>query len=272
MTDIANILSLKNKVALVTGGARGLGACIATTLASAGASVLVTDVLDDLARNTCKAIKETGAEADFAHHDVTKEAEWESAIATAIKRFGGLDILVNNAGIERMTLLTETSIEEFKLIMDVNVTGVFLGCKHAVRAMSPGGASGRGGSIINMSSIAGKVGIPAVVSYCTSKGAVSLMTKSVAAECGALKNGVRVNSIHPGVVWTDMGKALPQQMVDIGLVPDAAAGEAAFKAAHPLGRFGKPIDIAQAALYLASDAAGWMTGSEFVVDGGYTAI
>ena len=266
------LFRLDGKVALITGAARGLGATFARTLAGAGAAVLLTDVLEEAGRQTAEAIQAAGGNADFARQDVTSEADWESAVAFAVKRFGRLDILVNNAGIERMVLTSQQSAEEFRLLMDINVTGVFLGCKHAIRAMSPGGASGHGGSIINLSSIAGKVGIPAVAAYCASKGAVSLMTKSIAVECAALKNGIRVNSIHPGVVWTDMGKALPQQMVDVGIAPDAATAETMFKAAHPIGRFGVPGDIANAALYLASDAASWMTGSEFVVDGGYTAM
>lgn len=263
---------LDGKVALITGAARGLGATMAQTCADAGATVIVTDVLEELGRQTVESIRASGGQAHFVGHDVTREHDWERALAAAVEKAGGLDVLINNAGIERMVLTSQQSVEEFELIMKVNVTGVFLGCKHAIRVMSPGGAAGRGGSIINLSSIAGKVGIPAVAAYCASKGAVSLMTKSVAVECAALKNGIRVNSIHPGVVWTDMGKALPQQMVDVGVAPDAATAESMFKAAHPIGRFGQPADIASAALYLASDASGWMTGSEFVVDGGYTAM
>lgn len=268
----SELYRLDGKVALITGAARGLGATMAQTYAWAGAHVVVTDVLEDLGKQTVEAIRSAGGKASFYHQDVTREEDWERVLDAAVKDTGRFDILVNNAGIERMVLTSKQSLEEFELIMKVNVSGVFLGCKHAIRVMSPGGKSGSGGSIINLSSIAGKVGIPAVAAYCASKGAVSLMTKSIAVECAALSNGIRVNSIHPGVVWTDMGKALPQQMVDCGIAPDAEVAEKLFKAAHPIGRFGKPQDIASAALYLASDASSWMTGSEFVVDGGYTAM
>jgi 3alpha(or 20beta)-hydroxysteroid dehydrogenase len=272
MSAEPNLYNLAGKVALVTGAARGLGATMAQTFVDAGATVIVTDVLADLGRQTVESLRAKGAKAHFIRQDVTSEADWERTLAESVDKAGRLDILVNNAGIERMVLTSNQTLEEFELIMKVNVSGVFLGCKHAIRVMSPGGKSGHGGSIINLSSIAGRVGIPAVAAYCASKGAVSLMTKSIAVECAALKTGIRVNSIHPGVVWTDMGKALPQQMVDVGVAPDAATAEKLFLAAHPIGRFGKPQDVASAALYLASDAASWMTGSEFVVDGGYTAM
>tara|TARA_R110000850_G_scaffold154656_9_gene278394 strand:+ start:26095 stop:26913 length:819 start_codon:yes stop_codon:yes gene_type:complete len=263
---------LDGKVALITGAARGLGAKMAQVYADAGATVFVTDVMNDLGEKTVSEISKSGAKAHFIHQDVTVERDWEKAMEATVALAGRLDILVNNAGIERMVLTSEQTLEDFEQIMKVNVSGVFLGCKHAVRVMSPGGKSGHGGSIINLSSIAGKVGIPAVAAYCASKGAVSLMTKSIAVECAALKNNIRVNSIHPGVVWTDMGKALPQQMVDVGIAPDAETAESLFRASHPIGRFGEPQDIASAALYLASEASAWMTGSEFVVDGGYTAM
>lgn len=260
------------KVALVTGGARGLGAEICRALAGAGAAVLVTDVLETEGRAVAEELRAAGAKAAFLRHDVTDEPQWEAAVAAALKQFGGLEILVNNAGIETMQFLTETDVGEFRRILDVNVTGVFLGCKHAVRAMRPGGASGRGGSIINLSSIAGVIGVTALSAYNASKGAVRILTKSVAVECGQLKTGVRCNSIHPGIIWTDMGRHFLNNFVDLGLSPDVAATEAAFKAAIPVGAFGEASDIAAGALFLASDASRYMTGSELVIDGGYTAV
>jgi len=138
--------------------------------------------------------------------------------------------------------------------------------------MRPGGAAGKGGSIVNLSSVAGLAGVTALGTYCASKGAVRLLTKSVAVECGQMKLGVRCNSIHPGLVWTAMGRDLLQHFVDLKLMPDTAAAQAAFEAAIPIGRLGEPSDVAAATLYLASDAAKWVTGAEFTVDGGYTAI
>ena len=259
------------KVALVTGGARGLGAEICRALASCGAAVLVTDVLEKEGRAVAEELRGGSARAEFLRHDVSSEAEWQAAIAAAIDELGGLDVLVNNAGIERMQFVTEASAEEFRKILDVNVTGVFLGCKHAIAAMRPGGRAGRGGSIINMSSVAGLVGVTALGAYNASKGAVRLLTKSIAVECGQLKTKVRCNSIHPGLIWTEMGRHFLQNFVDLKLLPDMAASEAAFKASVPMGEFGVPRDISSAALFLASDASRYMTGAELVVDGGFSA-
>ena len=263
---------LAGRVAIVTGGARGLGAEICRALASAGAAVLVTDVLEKDGKGVADEIRAAGGKAEFMRQDVAVEAEWKSTIDAVVAKLGGLDILVNNAGIERMQFVTEVATEEFRKILDVNVTGVFLGCKYAIAAMRPGGKAGRGGSIINMSSVAGLVGVTALGAYNASKGAVRLLTKSVAVECGQLKTGVRCNSIHPGVIWTDMGRHFLQNFVDLKLVPDLATAEAGFKAAIPLGEFGEPRDIAAATLYLASDASRYMNGAELVVDGGYTAV
>ncbi|MBA4284830.1 MAG: dehydrogenase [Xanthomonadaceae bacterium] len=271
MKDYGKAFRVDGKVALISGGARGLGAEMAMALAQQGATILVTDVLAKEGKATVKAIKAAGGNAEFLSLDVVDEAQWQKTINACIKRFGGLDILVNNAGIERTALVTECTVEEFRRIQDINVTGVFLGCKHAVRAMRPGGKAGRGGSIINLSSVAGLVGVTGLAAYNASKGAVRLLTKSVALECAQLKTGIRVNSIHPGVVWTDMGRDLLTHFAEAGLGADVPAVEAAFLAAHPIGHFGAPDDIASAVLFLASDASKWITGSELTVDGGYTA-
>ncbi len=270
--DYARASRVDGKVALITGAARGLGAEMARALAAAGARVVVSDVLEPAGRETVAEIAAAGGEADFLRLDTTQEAQWEAAVAATIARFGGLDVLVNNAGIERLQFITETTVEDFRQVMDVNVTGVFLGCKHAVRAMRPGGPAGRGGSIVNLSSVAGLVGCIGLNSYCASKGAVRLLTKSVAVECGQLKLGVRCNSVHPGLVWTAMGRDLLQHFVDLKLAPDTAAAQKAFEAAIPAGHLGAPSDIAAAVVYLASDAARWVTGAEFTIDGGYTAV
>ena len=271
MADIASLFRLDGKTALVTGAARGIGAGVAHALAQAGAHVLLTDVLDEAGQATAKAIVDAGGQASFLHHDVTDEPQWEHAVAEAVARTGGLDVLVNNAGIETAALLTQCTLADFRRVMDVNVTGTFLGLKHAVRAMMPGGAVGRGGSVVNLSSVAGLVGSSGHLAYHTSKGAVRLMTKAAAVECAQLQTGIRVNSVHPAIIGTEMGTSFVQGIVDMQLAPDFATAEAAVKASHPIGHFGAVSDVAAAVLYLASPAAGFVTGTELVVDGGYTA-
>lgn len=270
--DYTRSFRLDGKVALITGGARGLGAETARALAHSGAAVLVTDILDDQGRATVAAIQSLAGEAVYLHHDVTVEVHWQRAVATAIERLGGLDIVVNNAGISATQYLGHYSVEDFRAILDVNVTGTFLGIKHGILAMSPGGTAGHGGSIINLSSVAGLVGVSALAGYCASKGAVAMLTKAAAVECAQLRNGIRVNSIHPGVIRTPMGDALIDNAVKLGMEPDRASSEAHFLAAHPIGHFGQPSDVAHAIVYLASDASRWQTGSEMVIDGAYTAI
>ena len=271
MTDYGKAYRLDGKAALVSGAARGIGGEIAAAYAQAGAAVLVTDVLEDAGRSAVEAIRKSGGKAEFLKHDVTQERQWEAAVAEAVRRFGRLDVVVNNAGIEKMATISECTVEEFRQIQEVNVTGVFLGLKHGIRAMAPGGASGKGGSIVNLSSVAGLRGFPALGAYCASKGAVRLLTKAAAVECAQLKLGVRVNSIHPGVIWTKMGEQFLDHVVVQKLAPDRATAEAAFKARTPMGWFGEVGDIAAAALYLASDASKYVTGSEVVVDGGLSA-
>jgi len=262
MTDYNKAFRLDGKVALVTGGARGIGAEVSEALAQAGASVLVTDVLE--ATETVASIRKAGGKAEFLKHDVTVEAQWEAAVAAAIAKFGSLSILVNNAGIETAALITQCTVEDFRRVMDVNVTGVFLGHKHAMRVMKPGS------SIINLSSVAGIIGTTAHVAYHTSKGAVRLMTKAAAIECAQLGTGIRVNSVHPAIIGTDMGTNFIKHFVELGLAPDFASAEAAIKGLHPMG-FGETSDVASAVIYLASDAAKFMNGSELVIDGGLTA-
>lgn len=271
MTDGNKAFRVDGKVALVSGAARGIGAAIAEALAQAGASILITDVLDKAGQETVARIRKAGGKAEFQKHDVTNEAQWEAAVAAALKHFGRLDIVVNNAGIETAALLSQCTVEDFRRVMDVNVTGVFLGLKHAVRTMAPGGAAGKGGAIVNMSSVAGLIGTTGHISYHASKGAVRLLTKAAAVECAQLGTGIRVNSVHPAIVNTEMGVNFIQHAVDLKLAPDYATAEGAFKAAHPMGRFGEPADVANAVVYLASDASKWVTGTELVLDGGYTA-
>ena len=255
---------LEGRVALVTGGARGIGAATARALAAAGAKVVVSDFHD----GTAVADAVGGA---YVQHDVAVEADWIAAVAFAKSTFGGLDILVNNAGIFWMKPIVETALEDFRRMQQVNVEGVFLGLKHAIPAIAE--RSQRwdgGGSIINLSSVAGLVGQAGGLAYNASKGAVRLMTKSAALECarGGLK--IRVNSVHPGIIDTPM-------MAEAAVAVSARNGEGSnstlerFAQSHPLGRLGRDIDIANAIAFLASDGAAFMTGSEVVVDGGMTA-
>lgn len=254
---------LEGRIALVTGAARGIGAATARALAAAGAKVVVADISDG---------QGTAAETGGAYvtHDVTSEDSWIAAVAFAKSTFGGLDILVNNAGVFWMKPIAHTSLEDFRRMQQVNVEGVFLGLKHAIPAIAERAQMwDGGGSIINLSSVAGMVGSPLTLAYNASKGAVRLMTKAAALECaqGGLK--VRVNSVHPGIIDTPM---MEKAMTDM-----AARGGGAndirerFASRHPLGRLGRDTDIANAVKFLASDAAAFMTGSEVVVDGGLTA-
>jgi len=270
VTDYRNTLSMHGKVALVTGAARGLGAEISTAFAQLGAKVLLTDILEAPGREVVALIRAAGGVAEFQRLDVTEEAHWESAIQWAVTRWGGLDVLVNNAGVETAALIAQCAAEDFRRVLDVNITGVFLGLKHGIRAMSLGETRDRGGSIVNLSSIAAMVGTTAHAAYHASKGGVRSLTRAAAIECAQLGTGIRVNSVYPGIVPTDMGRDFIRHFVDLKLAPDEASAKAAFKAAHPLG-FGRPDDVAGAVLYLASDASRWCTGTELVVDGGYTA-
>lgn len=270
MSNPEKAFRLDGKVAFVSGAAQGLGAHIAQTLAAAGASVFLTDVQGEAVAKTAQSIVAAGGKAASAKHDVTQEAQWDAAVAQAVKTFGGLDVLINNAGVEDMAFFADGSLDGFKRIQDINVNGVFLGLKYAIRAMRPGGAAGKGGSIVNLSSLAAMLGVTGLGAYCASKGAVRSLTKAAAIECAQLGYGIRVNSVHPGVIKTAMGNHLLEGFVRLGLVPDLATAEAAMNQLHPLG-MGEPQDVANAVLYLASGAARWTTGAEIVLDGGANA-
>ena len=240
----------QERVALVTGGASGIGRATVARLADAGLRVVVSDV--DAAGEQVAA----AAGSLFVQHDVADEAAWERAIEAVLQGHGRLDVLVNNAGISLVRPVTDTTLEQWRALMAINVDGVFLGTKHAVHAMR---RHGEGGAIVNVSSASGLVGAPMSSAYCASKGAVRLFTKSVALECAA--EGIRVNSVHPGAVRTPI-------WAKTGIGPE---DEDAIAASSPLGRMAEPEEVADAIAYLASDAARFMTGSELVIDGGYTA-
>lgn len=251
---------LAGKVALVTGAASGIGRACAEVLAREGASVVLTDVQVDKGVDVAAGIGKAGGKAVFARQDVTSEQEWAEIVRRIEKDFGRLDVLVNNAGIAVGGMVTDLTLEEFQRQMSVNVDSVFLGTKTSLPLMRKTG----GGSIVNISSIAGLRGAPRLSAYCASKGAVRLFTKSVALECAAMKDGIRVNSVHPGIIDTPIwGQVIPGSNEP----PDLDA-LSAFRV--PLGVKGQPADIANVVAFLASDDSRYMTGEELVVDGGMT--
>jgi NAD(P)-dependent dehydrogenase (short-subunit alcohol dehydrogenase family) len=255
---------LRGKAALVTGAASGIGKATAILFASEGARVVATD-LDPSGEEVAASIARGGGEAIFLRHDVSDEASWAGALRRVLEAFGRLDVLVNNAGISFAKPLEQTTLAEWRRIMSVNLDGVFLGTREAVRAMRKTG----GGSIVNVSSASGLVGSALASAYCASKGAVRLFTKAVALEVAGER--IRVNSIHPGGVRTAIWAKADFWP---GHVEQSGGEEAAFNilgAATPGGRLAEPEEIAEAILYLASDASRFMTGSELVIDGGYTA-
>ena len=253
---------VKDKVVIVTGAALGLGHASAMMLAREGAKIVLTDIKDAEGEAAAQAIREVGSEALYLHHDVSSEPQWQHVMARTLDRFGRVDVLVNNAGVADGCPPEEETLEHWHWLMSINLDGVFLGTKHAIRAMKAG--SPPGGAIINLSSIAGMIGIPDLGAYCTSKGGVRLYTKSVALYCAKAGLNIRVNSIHPGYIWTPMVENYLAQHGDV------EAGRRAADELHPLGHIGEPDDIAYGVVYLASDESKFMTGAELVIDGGYT--
>ncbi len=271
MSENKTFFRLDGKVALVTGGSRGLGASIARALAQAGAKVLVTDILEEEGRVVVDDIRRSGGEAMFSVLDVTDEKDWDSGIHFATDRLGGLDILVNNAGIEITKLIKDTPLDDWRRLHAVNLEGVFLGTRSGIRAMMPGGSAGKGGTIINMSSIAGLRGYAGFAGYCSTKAAVRNFTKAAAVECARLGFNVRVNSVHPGIIKSEMMERFLGNFGGLFFEGDKEKSTEYVKGLIPMGCFGEPTDVAAAVLFLASDAARYVTGSELVTDGGITA-
>jgi NAD(P)-dependent dehydrogenase (short-subunit alcohol dehydrogenase family) len=260
--------NLAGRHALVTGGARGIGAEIAAALARAGASVMIGDILTDLAKETAAGIGKLGVTAGSTKLDVTNESQWESAVAATISTLGGFDILVNNAGIEVTSLVVDINPEDVRRMCNVNIVGTALGMKHAFRAMRPGGAAAKGGAVVNIASVAAIIAFPSIAGYSGTKSAVDRMTKVAATEAGKLGYGVRVNCIFPGLIPTDMGVQLANDMVKVGLAPDVNAAVTGVVGQTPLGRLAEVSDIADAAVFLCSNEARFITGVGLPVDGG----
>lgn len=250
-------MRLEGKVALVSGGSQGMGATEARLFAREGAKVVIGDILDEQGRKVEAEISEGGGEATYVHLDVTQEADWSRAVETAVGKYGKLDVLVNNAGIgARPIKIEDLSQEDWDRIMDVNGKGVFLGTRAAIPEMRKAG----GGSIVNISSQAGIVRMHASApQYQASKGAVRLFTKAAAVQY--VKEGIRVNSVRPGPIVTPMSEWARS---------DPERYQAVISGV-PLGRYGQPEEVALGVLYLASDESSYVTGTELVIDGGWTA-
>jgi len=263
-----SVYDLAGRKALVTGGARGLGEGMAQALARAGAAVVIGDIQENLGKGCADSLRQSGAEAQFVPLDVTSEASWERAIPQAIDCLGGLDILVNNAGVEITSLLVDLDAEDARRMLECNVLGTALGIKHAFRAMRPGGPAGQGGAVVNVASVAATIAFPGIAAYSATKSAVDRLTRVAAMESGKLGYGVRVNSVYPGLVPTEMGAQLAQDVAALGLFPspEAAVGEVVGQT--PLGRLGEVADMADAVVFLASDGARFITGAGLPVDGG----
>ena len=248
---------LQDKIALITGGASGIGRAAAHLFAEEGATVVIADRDEAAARAAVAAI---GGRASFQRLDVTAEDRWIAVTDALVRDRGRLDILINSAGVSLLKDIETTTLDEWRVLMAVNLDGTFLGCKHAVRVMKE-----RGGSIVNMSSVAGLIGSGFLAAYCASKGGVRLLTKAVALHCARKGYNIRCTSVHPSFADTPMLEG----MVAAARNPDKLA--ASFTAAAPLGRLAQPIEVARTILFLASDESVFTTGAELVVDGGLTA-
>ncbi len=252
---------VEGKVALITGAASGLGAESARRMAREGARMVLTDLQADAGQAVADEILAAGGQALFLIHDVTDAARWADVVAAAVERFGRIDVLVNSAGVgSGGQPILEHTYEAWRRILSINLDGTFLGMRHAAPVMAAGG----GGSIINLSSILGKVGLAGASAYCASKGGVLMLTKAAAVELAP--TGVRVNSVHPGFIETPMVINAIRDSENANEMRDMIISR------HAMGRLGAPREIADGIVFLASDESSFMTGSELVIDGGYTAL
>jgi NAD(P)-dependent dehydrogenase (short-subunit alcohol dehydrogenase family) len=259
---------LDGKVALVTGGASGIGAACSRTLAREGATVVLTDLDTAGGDRVVAAIADAGGEAVFLSQDVTDEARWTEIAGEVERRFGRLDIVVANAGIGiDAQSIVDMALADWRRLMAVNLDGVFLTAKHCLPVMR---RAGNGGSIVMISSIAGLRGSPTLAGYSASKGAVRLFAKSIAMECAGFGDGIRVNSVHPGIIATPIWEKIPAPVAPGGGGNATVDPHEYGRLVVPLGVAGEPEDIADGVLFLASDQSRHMTGSELVIDGGIT--
>jgi NAD(P)-dependent dehydrogenase (short-subunit alcohol dehydrogenase family) len=269
-------IDLSDKIALVTGAASGIGASVAKTLGAAGATVIVTDLEKQSASalEVVADIKSKGGRAEFKVLDISNEQHWKVVMAGVQDNYDGLDVLVNNAGVVLVKPVEEISLEELRWISQINIDGVFLGVKYALPLMKLRGQSNpAGASIINFSSAMGIKGYPFGSLYSMTKGAIRMFSKSIALEFAQLKYNIRVNSVHPGLVDTQMVEHESKKLAALGAMGTSTPEEMrqAFEDLNPLGRLGTPQELANAVLFLASDLSSFVTGSELTVDGGETA-
>lgn len=251
---------LKDKVIIVTGGSLGIGKSACQVMAREGAHIAITDILDDDGRKLMEEIVSDGNSAQFWHLDVSDEEEVKKVFSEVKEKYGKIDVLVNNAGISGMNKPTDQiSLEDWQKVMDINVNGVFLCTKHVIPYMRANGS----GSIINLSSIYGIIGAADIPAYHASKGAVRLMTKNDALIYA--KENIRVNSVHPAFIWTPLVEAMARESEK-----GVEGFRSEIESLHPVGHVGEPEDVAWGIVYLASDEAKFLTGSELVIDGGYT--
>ena len=257
-------ISLPDTVIVVTGAAGGIGREVCKALRAAGAQVLATDLPADA----------PGIDADlYMQHDVTNEADWKRVADTVREMHGRLDALVNTAAISIVTKIEDTPLSEWHRVNSVNVDSIVIGTQVMLPLLKNGGKARKGGaSIVNFSSVGGQRGAAFNAAYCTSKGAVKLLTKCMGAEFAALGYNIRVNSLHPGGIATDMLHSIMDRYVEIGAVPSREAAQAGVEANHPLGRLGRPDELGGGVVFLCSEAASFVTCSELTIDGGFTAI
>ena len=260
------------RVALVTGGAGGIGSATAKALAHHGAAVMVADIDASAAAEVASAIGATGGDACAHYLDVGDPASWQAARQAVQERWGELSVLVNNAGVDVIKSVADTSLEDWDRLFRINSTGMFLGTQCFLDDLHASGQrTGIHSSIINMSSICGNIGVAFQSAYCATKGAVRMFTKAAAVEFGSLGKCVRVNSIHPGTVDTAFAAQCLKELGEAGFAPSPEEAREAIKAAHPIGHMAQGDEIADAIVFLASNLSRFVTGSEMLVDGGYTA-
>jgi NAD(P)-dependent dehydrogenase (short-subunit alcohol dehydrogenase family) len=262
--ETAMTLRLDDTIALVTGAAGGIGRAVCTALSEAGATVVATDLAQEASV--------TGIAA-YRQHDVSSVADWTRIAADLRQKYGRLDVLVNAAAICEVKSIEETTLQDWRRLLAVNLDSMLIGTQTMLPLLKASGKTRKGGaSIVNFSSVGGQRGAAFTAAYCTSKGAVKLFTKSAAIEFGVLKYNIRVNSVHPGGIHTPMMHGIIDRYVELGAVASREVAEAGVVAAHPIGRLGYPEEIGGGVVYLCSAEASFVTGSELVIDGGFTAV